>query len=187
MKNTINIQEERISSLESKINEINQYGRRNNIEVAGIPESVSNLEDTVIKIGEAMNVKINSDDIEACHRLPRSNKSSNSNPKNTIVRFVNRKKAEQFKRNSGKLRDPGIALALNFDSTIYINDNLCPAYKFYWSKAKELYKKKSIAKFSVRDGTVCIKIQESSPWLKIKHMKDFLNVFPDILVPYESE
>ena len=44
--------QEKIISLESKSNSVEQYGRRNNMEINGIPNSISddNLESTVINV-----------------------------------------------------------------------------------------------------------------------------------------
>ncbi len=49
-----------------------QYGRRNNIEINGIPNDVkdSSLEGKVVDILTKVGVDVSSDDIEACHRLP---------------------------------------------------------------------------------------------------------------------
>ena len=62
----------KIMSLESKSNSVEQYGWQNNIEINGIPTSISddNLESTVINVlSKATNVHATADDIEACHRI----------------------------------------------------------------------------------------------------------------------
>ena len=72
---------------EIKINNADQYSRRNNIVIQGIPQSVKSkdLEDKVINVL----------DIEACHRLGDSRK--------TIVRFVNRKHSFEALKNKKSL------------------------------------------------------------------------------------
>ena len=73
-----------ISEVQRNLNKQDQYSRRNNIELSGIPHSVNNLEETVVKILNSVNI--------ACHRLPLSNyKRRNNNCKRTICRFVSRK------------------------------------------------------------------------------------------------
>ena len=60
--------QEKIISLESKSNSLEQYGRQNNMEINGIPNSISddNLESTVINVlSKATNVHVTADDIEA--------------------------------------------------------------------------------------------------------------------------
>ena len=75
-----------ISVLEIDSNKQDQYNRRNHLDIQGIPDSVPDdqLEEKVIKIFNQINVKINTFDIEDCHRMGKSKKTN-------IVRFVNRK------------------------------------------------------------------------------------------------
>ena len=73
-----------------------QYSRRNNIELAGIPNLIKDnvLEETIINICKEHGIDISPMDIEACHRLPLSNAQANKDPnqcKRVIVKFVNRK------------------------------------------------------------------------------------------------
>ena len=60
--------ENKVVSLESSINQVEQYGRRNNIVISGIPDDISDndLESTVVDIMKDVDVDINSSDIEAC-------------------------------------------------------------------------------------------------------------------------
>ena len=48
-----------------------QYSRGNNLEFVGIPDNISqkDLEANVIQILRSIDVKVQSEDIEACHRL----------------------------------------------------------------------------------------------------------------------
>ena len=78
-------------SLESSINQVEQYGRGNNIVISGIPDDIrdNDVESTVFDIMKDVDVDINSSDIEACHRIGKSDRITES--KKTIVRFINRK------------------------------------------------------------------------------------------------
>ena len=62
-----------ISEVQRNLNKQDQYSRRNNIELSGIPDSVNNLAEIVVKILNSVNIECDSTDIEACHRLPLSN------------------------------------------------------------------------------------------------------------------
>ena len=84
----------RVDSLEEKIielyisrNKLDQYTRRNNNEIQEIPATVSDdhLEHKVLDICKSINLTVENSDIEGCHRIGKSD------PKTTIVRFVNRK------------------------------------------------------------------------------------------------
>ena len=74
------------------LNRLDQYNRRNNIEIQGIPSNVTDevLEDTVVNIFKSLNIDIKKSDIERCHTLCKAN------PKTTIACFVNRKHAEEI-------------------------------------------------------------------------------------------
>ena len=75
--------------MESFINQVKQYGRRNNIVISGIPDGISDndLGSTVFDIMKDVDVDINSSDIEACHRIGQSDQSTAS--KKTSVCFIN--------------------------------------------------------------------------------------------------
>ena len=79
MNDVVNQLQEKIISFESKGNSDEQYGRRNNLEIKGIPNSISDdkLESTVMNaLSKATNVHVTADDIEACHRIGKSKGSS---------------------------------------------------------------------------------------------------------------
>ena len=86
---------DRIVDLERKLADSQLYQRRNNIEISGIPESITQdkLEKTVVNIANAINVDISEYDIEACHRLKNNNPTGTAK---TIVRFTNRKICEDL-------------------------------------------------------------------------------------------
>ena len=94
---------ERVKTLEIEIYNSQQYSRRNNIVLSGIPNHVddASLEEKVIKIFKSIDVEVHEKEIEACHRLPTSNETR---PKNTIVRFVNRKSCEEILRKRKKFQ-----------------------------------------------------------------------------------
>ena len=74
------------SVLETDLNKQDQYNRRTNLDMQGIPDKVPDdqLEERVIEIFNQINVKVNTFDIENFHHMGKSKKT-------TIVCFVNRK------------------------------------------------------------------------------------------------
>ena len=76
--------EKKLSDIEIAKNKLEQYTRRNNIEIQGIPSSVyDNL--LVVNIISQLNITISKSDIKDCPRL------GEANSKTTIIRFLNRK------------------------------------------------------------------------------------------------
>ena len=72
--------EVKIVKLEREQNSLAQYGRRNNIVISGIHDSIddNNLDNTVISMMSDINVNIEENDIEACHRFGKSDVTSKS-------------------------------------------------------------------------------------------------------------
>ena len=63
--------ESKVILLESDHNSLEQYGRRNNIEISGILDTVpdQNLEQKVIEILDETDVGVSPNDIETCHGM----------------------------------------------------------------------------------------------------------------------
>ena len=54
----------------NKVNDLEQYGHRDCLEIIGIPkEEKESLESLVIRLGEMIEVECNSTEIQACHRI----------------------------------------------------------------------------------------------------------------------
>ena len=70
--------ENKVMPLEINGNHLEQYGKRNNLEITGIPDDVSdeNLEEKVIQVLSEIQVNVSSSNIEACHRIGKSKNSS---------------------------------------------------------------------------------------------------------------
>ena len=70
----VNNLENKVVSFEMIGNHLEQYGRRNNLEITGIPDDVSEkyLEEKVIQVLSEIQVNVSSFDIEACNRIGKS-------------------------------------------------------------------------------------------------------------------
>ena len=78
LKQQVELLSKRTILLESEHWRLNQYTRRNNIEISGIPDNIESekLEDTIIKVIERIGVKCDQTDREACHHLPSTQKNN---------------------------------------------------------------------------------------------------------------
>ena len=177
---------DKVSNLESKVvsleinqNMLEQYGRRNNIEVSGIPDSVgdNDLEEKVISVFANVGIDVKSNDIKACHRIGKSRNSS----KKTIVRFTNRKFAKQALYNRKKLKSIGKS-TLGFNNDVFINENLTPVNNKIAYNCRKLKRQNLILKTYTINGTVHIvsnNIKRGKP-VKVLHMQTLFNLFPDV-------
>ena len=68
----------KLSDTEIAENKLEQYMRRNDIEIQGIPSTVHDnlFEDKVIDIFSQLNITISKSDIEDCHRLGKAVRTS---------------------------------------------------------------------------------------------------------------
>ena len=119
----MNVLENKILTLESEHSSLKQYGRRNKIEITGIPDSVpdQNLEEKVLDILNEITVNVSPKDIEVCHRVGVSKNSS----KKTIVHFINRKHAKEAltsRKNLRKNSSPNCNVFLNKNLTVKNNE-----------------------------------------------------------------
>ena len=173
LRKKVNVLENKILTLESEHNSLEQYGRRNNIENTGIPDSVSdqNLEEKVVDILNEITVNVSAKDIEACHRVGVSKNSS----KKTIVRFINRKHAKKAflsRKNLRKSSSPNCNISINENLTVKNNEIA--------SLGRKRKRSGHLNKIYTRDGTVHISSPEihRGKVLKIHHINDLFNLFP---------
>ena len=119
-----------------KINEIQNYSCRENIEIHNISEHVlqSNLENYVIEIMASLTIKISSYGIVAVHRIGKKNPEK---PRPVIVRFINRKNAYNVSQTCYKLKKVTNAEFHKF----FITENLCSESRNIFNR---LYKYKKV-------------------------------------------
>ena len=78
LRNKVELLEKKLTEAEISQNNFEQYTRRNNIEIQGISSQIPDekLEEKVIEVFSAMNIAITKNDVEDCHRLGKSSKST---------------------------------------------------------------------------------------------------------------
>ena len=151
-----------------------QYPRRECIEVAGIPSSVSddNLKNKVLKIFDKLGVPINPNNIEACHRIKKDSDM-------TIVKFNKRKDCQQVMRVKKDLKNMTFTdIDLPVGATLYLNESLCSYYRWLWSNCKKLRNANIIHSFFIVNGTVKVKVSEGDKPRTIIHLEDLKNIAP---------
>ena len=119
LESQVRLLEDALVNNEIKINNADQYSRRNNIVIQGIPESVKSkdLEDKIINVLDKVNAKVTKNHIEACHRLGDSRK--------TIVRFVNRKYSFEALKNKKILMSVDLtSIGLDKNTNLFLSLNL---------------------------------------------------------------
>ena len=176
-KNANSLLKEEISRLERKVLADNQYGRLENIEIAGIPpkSNDSELEDIVVAIANEINVEVEPSDISACHHL-------GGERGDVIVRFVNRKAADSMFRSAPMLKGLDLSTLLGADhAPVYINPNLCPELKSMRWKARKMKDAGFVARFGTNRRGVYVQKEERGAKTQIfvdGDLTEFLNGTP---------
>ena len=159
---------------------LEQYGRRNNIEITGIPDTAQNneVENKVIEIFDAVGVEANSADFEDCHRVGKPK----NNSKKVIARFVNQKvvKNALYKRKQLKtIAKSSIGLQ---NATIFLNENLTPENNKIAYHCRKLKGDGTISKTCSSNGTniICCNILENGKPKNVHHVNDLCIMFTDI-------
>ena len=108
---TVKIENERLKQAVNlqvfKLDELDQYGRRENIRIHGVPESFDTKDDgesVVLNIANELNIKIKTEDIQRAHRLGRIRPNA-SKPRPVIVRFISYKMRNEFLYSKSTLKN----------------------------------------------------------------------------------
>ena len=138
-----------VYNLENQINELNQYSRRENIELQNVPESVEqkDFESFILVVFKSIDVDVSSYDLVAVHRIGKLS----SHRRNVIVRFV-----------------------ISIYKNICITENLCPTYRKIFNRLYKLKKENVIRNVWRNDGHVFCKLSDESDErsLLLKHFDD---------------
>ena len=164
--------EQRVVELERSHYLYLQYGRRNSVEISGIPGDVAtkDLESHVINIYKEAKVevagrKLEHFDIEACHRIGKRGV--------VIARFVNRKFANEGLYKGKNLKGNKIYTKSGETSPIYINNSFCVPFQYIGYVVRKLKKRELIEEYKIKNGVFQIKKVSSDNFVEISHKCDF--------------
>lgn len=165
-KEVIEILDKDLIRVEKDVTTTNQYNRRQNLIIDGIPDNVSQdkLEmvclDIIHRIGF---LPVGSYEVVGCHRL-KKREGDKTTP--TIIRFVNRKVAEYCMKNRWKLKNLRSSWSLSF------REDLCETNLDILEKSETLQKEGYISKVFTRNGFVKIVMNDRQRPIKIHHIKE---------------
>ena len=172
------------STTDEQLEALEQYGRRENIEIHGIPlVKNENTKEVVQKIAKAMNVQLDEKDISTAHRL--SHHSVNFQPKNQhppiIARFTNRDKRNEIfskrlkiKTCSNVISTSGTAPVL--PEKLAIRENLTKYRKFLFSEANKVRQALNYQFLWTYQGQILMRKNATSDVIKISNIYDLQNL-----------
>lgn len=153
-----------VSDIKSNMQNMEQYSRRDNIEIVGIPYTKGeNLYSIIAKIATVIQIKYNSWDISIAHRLPVT--AERPNPA-IIVKFISRecKTAWMNAAFANRQKMTGAALSDSWPSySFFINDHLTAFNKAILGKARQAVRDKKLISAWSRDCKVFARKRNSEP------------------------
>ena len=160
----------RLESLEREQYKMQQYSRRDTIEISGIPTSIeqNGLEDEVIKIFEAADVFVHGEglrkrDIQACHRIGKKGA--------TICKFTNRKFARESLFCGKNLKGKKL-----YDSNVYINNSFCDEFRHINYLVRTAKKNNQIFRWKIKNGVNFVMMEEGGNFEEISHQNDLVRL-----------
>ena len=106
-----------ISVMQAKIDDLEQYQRRQCLRIFGIEEKTSEDTDQIaMEVAQKIGVQLNVNDIDRSHRVGRSD---TGRPRPIIVKFVSYRKRSEVFRNKKSLKGSAITLREDLTKTRY--------------------------------------------------------------------
>ena len=187
LKQQVKERDAAIASLRAKVDDLEQYTRRNSVRIMGIPETSNEDTDKItIAIAKKIGAEIYIDQIDRSHRVGVKKKGARP----IIVKCTSyRAKAELisnrrklatvsadnlFPSLNWSLRPAGWNKDRPFVHRVFINDDLTKARVAAAARARSLKKAGKIKDVWLRGGTVCVKCNDKI--LSVTNIED-LGVF----------
>ena len=171
----IDEQQEEIAELYDLQDKLEQYTRKNSLEIHGIPENAySTTEEAVLKVAESLDVAVRPEDIEISHKLNRDG------VKPIIVKFVSHKTKTSLYKQRTKLKNftvsdifPCSSAATRVQSKgIFINENLTSYRRELLKEANKKRKDHMVLSVWTMDGNIFVKTSPEGKPVKIYAKND---------------
>lgn len=157
--------------LRERVSELEQFSRRSNIEIQGVPQdNQENINEVVVSVAKAVGSSLATSDIDKAHRVA-SFGGRKGCPKNIIVSLRShtasgefltayKKAAATFKR-----ANPGPFKGLSFEnlaSNLFVNEHLTPGNKLLLKQAKAWCRQCDYKYCWIQYGVVKVRKQDNS-------------------------
>ena len=159
-------------ALRDRVDELEQYSRRSNVEIQGVPEVAGeNVSSLVDKIAAFLEVGVVTSDVDVVHRVPRFGK--NQDPKPIIVKFCRRSKRDGFlaaaiaKKKSLPAGSPSGFQIPGVSDRCFINDHLTAANKNLFAKTRNRARAAGYKYIWTRDCKIFVRKDDTSRAVRI--------------------
>nr|KAG5703329.1 hypothetical protein BaRGS_025571 [Batillaria attramentaria]KAG5710831.1 hypothetical protein BaRGS_026982 [Batillaria attramentaria] len=176
LKEQVQEKDRQILQLTDRLDEQEQYSRRNSVRIATIPESTGeNTDEIVMKVAESIGVTLDRRDIDRSHRVGKKTSPTDTSARPILVKFSTYRAKEavmKARRGLAKVDATSVFPAVDWPTLskaassngqpalahrIYVNEDLTSARADLAAKARALKKKGKVEDTWVRDGLVFLK------------------------------
>lgn len=170
------------NELESKVRDLEQYSRRENIEVNGVPQTRGENEKDILRdLGKAIGVEVDANSVVAVHRVPAFNKARTPA---LIARFTTRELRDTWLQ---KYREKKTLMACDINrnfpaSRVYIGEHLTPDNKLLLRNMKEEGKHLGVKYVWCREGRFYARRSEGDNSVRVYGVGHLREVDWDALV-----
>lgn len=162
----------KVKNLEQQVDEAEQYSRINCLEINGVPEANNeNVIEIVKSVGDALGVKLSSEDIDASHRL---GPKQDGRRRGIIVKFVRRHVKEEMLRKrkiKRNLNTNDIGMSSGPAEVVYMNESLSQSRRKVLNAARQLRKEQGFAFVWVKNGRIFLRKDEGSRAIMLTNME----------------
>jgi len=141
--------------LSKELDDLEQYARKHSLEIYCVPENIyTTTEEVVLKLGEALNVLIQLDDIEISNKF-----NARNNP--IIVKFFSHKVKSNLYKKCVELKNVKVsdlfpttsyATAIGRDNHLFLNENFTAYRRRIVTKANNMRKDDLLSSVWTMDG-----------------------------------
>lgn len=185
LKDTTTKMREENRDLKLALNNLEQYGRRDCIEIKGVAVQRDECTDAlVVGVAKQLGVTITKADISVSHRLKNYNSNSiqqnlssdqdqsqqqNNSPPTIIAKFISRKTRDQLMKNKHKI---------DRSKRIYINESLTKENRRIFNICLHFKKNNSYKFIWTQNGKTLLKKDVDSPTIMIANDEDLKKIIP---------
>lgn len=165
-----------MSDLKDKVRVLEQYSRRTNLEISGLPETRNENTFALLRdVGNAIGEEIHENEVMAAHRVPSFNKKR---PGAVVVQFLYRPQRDQW-LSSFRRKKTLTANEVNSafpNERVYINEHLSPENKQFLAEVKKKCREMNIKYVWTREGKFYVKRNDNQRTHKINKLEELAHV-----------
>ena len=167
-KKEVEESDERLNDIEARHDELEQYTRKFNLVIHGIPEHEDNVANA-LTLGKLLQVNLTPGDIDIVHRM---NTKSKDKPRPIIARFSNYNAKSKLYKARLNLRNMDLHMEDVGAEKIFINENLTAWRAELFKEARKVKKKYHNGKTWTIDGKIFLKTDTTAKVLRINSHED---------------